>query len=110
MHSFMEAVNFKKATLIYMAAKLPEDFIEDLRALFIKIDANGDGRITSDEFQQAITKYSLDYTSEQMSDLVYILDTNNNGHIDYTEFIAGCLRSKIYLHEDNLKIAFSYFD
>lgn len=45
-----------------------------------------------------------------MSDLVYILDTNNNGYIDYTEFIAGCLRSKIYLNEDNLKIAFSYFD
>lgn len=35
MKGFMEAVNFKKATLIYLAAKLPEDFIEDLRALFI---------------------------------------------------------------------------
>jgi Ca2+-binding EF-hand superfamily protein len=46
----MEAVNFKKATLIYLAAKLPEKFIEELRKLFIIIDVNGDGRITSDEF------------------------------------------------------------
>ena len=54
MQSFMEAVNFKKATLIYLAAKLPEKFIEELRKLFILIDVNGDGRITSDEFSQAI--------------------------------------------------------
>ncbi len=39
-----------------------------------------------------------------------MLDTNNNGFIDYTEFLAGCMKSKIYLNEDNLKIAFSYFD
>jgi len=45
-----------------------------------------------------------------MADLIYMLDTNNNGFIDYTEFLAGCMKSKIYLNEDNLKIAFSYFD
>jgi Ca2+-binding EF-hand superfamily protein len=38
------------------------------------------------------------------------LDTNNNGYIDYTEFIAGCMKSKIYLKEDYLKNAFSFFD
>ena len=38
------------------------------------------------------------------------LDTNNNGYVDYTEFLAGCLRSKIYLKEDVLKAAFEYFD
>lgn len=39
-----------------------------------------------------------------------MLDTNNNGYIDYTEFLAGCMKSKIYLNEDHLKIAFTYFD
>ena len=38
------------------------------------------------------------------------LDTNNNGYIDYTEFLAGCMKSKIYLKEDYLRAAFSYFD
>lgn len=32
-----------------------------------------------------------------MQDLIYMLDTNNNGFIDYTEFLAGCMKSKIYL-------------
>lgn len=38
------------------------------------------------------------------------LDTNHNGNIDYTEFLAGCMKSKIYLKEDNIKAAFEYFD
>lgn len=38
------------------------------------------------------------------------LDTNLNGYIDYTEFLAGCMKSKIYLKEDYLKSAFQYFD
>lgn len=50
MKNFMDAVNFKKATLIYLASKLPEGCIEELRQLFILVDMNGDGRITSDEF------------------------------------------------------------
>ena len=106
----MEAVDFKKATLIYLAAKLPEHCIIELRQLFIMIDANGDGRITSDEFQKAISEYKIDYTSQQMQDLIYMLDTNNNGYIDYTEFLAGCMKSKIYLKEDYLKMTFAYFD
>jgi calcium-dependent protein kinase len=110
MKHFMDAVNFKKATLIYLASKLPEGCIEELRQLFIMIDTNGDGRITSDEFQNAIQRYGIDYTSQQMQDLIYMLDTNNNGYIDYTEFLAGCMKSKIYLNEAHLKIAFEYFD
>jgi calcium-dependent protein kinase len=38
------------------------------------------------------------------------MDTNNNGSIDYTEFIAGCMQSYVYLKENNLKHAFEYFD
>ena len=38
------------------------------------------------------------------------LDTNNNRYIDYTEFLAGCMQSKLYLQEDNLRNAFEYFD
>jgi len=106
MKNFMDAVNFKKATLIYLAAKLPEERIEDLRSLFIKVDANGDGRITKDEFQKGLKSSGIEYKENEMQDIMYLLDTNNNGYIDYTEFIAGCMKSKIYLNEENLRIAF----
>lgn len=38
------------------------------------------------------------------------LDTNKNGFIDYTEFIAGCLQTQSMLKEKHLLNAFSYFD
>lgn len=38
------------------------------------------------------------------------MDSNNNGYIDYTEFIAGCLQSYNYLQETHLKQAFTFFD
>lgn len=39
-----------------------------------------------------------------------VLDSNNNGYIDYTEFIAACMQSYSYLNENQLKNAFCYFD
>ena len=110
MKKFIEAANFKKATLIYLASKLPEKDLEELRKLFIQCDINGDGKITIDEFAIALQSYGLKYTPEETKDLMNKLDTNNNGFIDYTEFLAGCMKSKIYLKEDYLRAAFSYFD
>jgi Ca2+-binding EF-hand superfamily protein len=34
--------------------------------------------------------------------VIKLMDTNNNGFIDYTEFIAGCMQSYVYLNESNL--------
>lgn len=107
---FMEASNMKKTILMYLAAKLPEKSIEDLRELFIKVDINGDGRITTDEFQKSLTIFGATFNEMEMKQLIDKLDTNNNGFIDYTEFLAGCMKSKIYLNEVNLKHAFQYFD
>jgi calcium-dependent protein kinase len=102
----MEAANFKKATLIYLAAKLPEKDLDELRKLFIAVDFNGDGRITTDEFVRALTSFGIKYSEEEIKKLMNKLDTNHNGYIDYTEFLAGCMKSKIYLKEDYLQSAF----
>lgn len=56
MKKFVEAANFKKATLILLASKLPEKDIDELRQFFIKMDTNGNGRITFDEFAGTLVK------------------------------------------------------
>lgn len=50
MKKFISAAKLKKATLIYLASKMPEKDLEELRNLFIAIDINGNGKITLDEF------------------------------------------------------------
>lgn len=52
----------------------------------------------------------MKFTNEEVVELMGSMDTNNSGFIDYTEFLAGCMRSKLYLKEDLLKTAFEYFD
>ena len=39
-----------------------------------------------------------------------VIDSNQNGMIDYTEFIAACLQSYNYLQESHLRAAFAFFD
>lgn len=58
----------------------------------------------------ALHQYGIQTNLDQTKELMNKLDTNNNGYIDYTEFLAGCMRSKIYLKEDYLQSAFQYFD
>ena len=45
-----------------------------------------------------------------MEKAMAVIDSNQNGYIDYTEFIAACLQSYNYLQESQLKTAFQYFD
>lgn len=106
----MEAVSFKKATLLYLASKLPEKYLDDLRKTFINIDSNGDGRLEKGEFKAALTKIGVKYSDKEITDLMNKLDTNQNGYIDYTEFLAGCMKSKIYLKDEYLRRAFDFFD
>ena len=46
MKSFLDASNLKKTTLTYLASKLPEKNIDELRKMFISLDLNGDGRLS----------------------------------------------------------------
>jgi calcium-dependent protein kinase len=49
-------------------------------------------------------------TADDVDKLMAVMDSNKNGFIDYTEFIAGCLTSQTYLKENHLKAAFNYYD
>lgn len=39
-----------------------------------------------------------------------MIDTNNNNHIEFSEFKAAMIRTTFYLQENQLRKAFSFFD
>lgn len=64
-----------------------------LRSAFRMFDANNDGKISKDEFLNALNNMNLaldsPITPEQVDELMACLDKDGNGSLDYKEFFEG---------------------
>jgi calcium-dependent protein kinase len=111
MEMYMTSLQLKRTTLSFIASRIPEDQIKQLRMAFSKMDVNGDGQLSIQELTEGLQDIQgLKLSVEDLTRALKIMDTNNNGLIDYTEFIAAALQSQNYLNENHLKTAFAYFD
>lgn len=92
MQSYMDTVNFKRTTLTFIASRIPEDQITQLREVFTKFDKNGDGKLSIEELKEGIQNVpDCQLSIGDIDKILDVMDSNRNGVIDYTEFIAGCL-------------------
>lgn len=48
--------------------------------------------------------------SDELIDLLSGADTDKNGTINYTEFIAATIEAQVFLRDENLRNAFIMFD
>ncbi len=111
---FKEYINnkkLKKMVILYIASRLQENEIDDLKKIFMAFYRDNDGQINYEEFKQGLMKLdSKDIHSEEFKSYFSSIDTDKNGKIDYTEFLASILRKKIFLKEERLYEAFSMMD
>lgn len=56
--------------------------------IFREFDSDGNGLITQIEFRNAIRKLNLGLTSREIDKLMLRIDTNQDGKIDYNEFMV----------------------
>ena len=82
-----------------------------LREVFKTIDKNGDGKLSIEEL---IEQYSQTMTVEEATKeserIMKEVDTDNNGFIDYSEFLKANLDIRKVMSNENLKSAFRMFD
>lgn len=84
---------------------------KDLREVFRKMDKNGDGKLSRDELLEEYTKMMGELEAKiEVDRIMSEVDSDNNGYIDYSEFLKGSLDSSKILSVDNLKLAFQMFD
>lgn len=105
---FVEGQALKKATLMYLASRLAERELQELKQIFQTMDTDGNGLISYSEFEHGLS--SLEGNKANLRNVYNLIDSNFNGKIDYTEFLAACLYSQKYLNINLIKEAFTYFD
>ncbi len=70
----------KKVVLAYLATQLSEREITMLRKLFIGLDKNGDGVLSTEEINDGIRGRE---DEKELGDIVESMDTDRSGFIDY---------------------------
>ena len=105
--SFQEAKKIKKAVFSYIATQLSEKEIEPLRKIFKSLDKNGDGKLSYKEVQQGLKGHG---DEEELSKLIIGIDTDNNGYIEYNEFLAAAMGGEFQHYEQRLENAFKIID
>ena len=108
---YIQGSNMKKMSLMYIASRLDENEINNLKKVFSAFDKSKDGQISYEELRQGLIQLKSNRITEQdVYFLFQALDVDRNGKIDYTEFIAATLQRANYLRNDRLLEAFLNFD
>jgi Ca2+-binding EF-hand superfamily protein len=94
-----------------MNEKFKEDQIEELRRVFNSIDTDGDGNISASELSFALRQAGIVLSTEDLNDLMSELDLDNDGKVDFAEFLNLAAKSvKEIDSEEELKDIFMIFD
>eukprot|EP01057_Protomagalhaensia_wolfi_P005603 Protomagalhaensia_wolfi_Nauph_80__5602@NODE_635_length_2175_cov_19_288390_g474_i0_p1_GENE_NODE_635_length_2175_cov_19_288390_g474_i0NODE_635_length_2175_cov_19_288390_g474_i0_p1_ORF_typecomplete_len434_score69_11Pkinase/PF00069_25/2_6e65Pkinase_Tyr/PF07714_17/5_4e36EFhand_7/PF13499_6/5_5e12EFhand_7/PF13499_6/1e16EFhand_8/PF13833_6/4_2e06EFhand_8/PF13833_6/1_1e05EFhand_8/PF13833_6/8_7e09EFhand_1/PF00036_32/2_9e03EFhand_1/PF00036_32/6_2e05EFhand_1/PF00036_32/9_4e09EFhand_1/PF00036_32/0_037EFhand_1 len=106
---FRKANKMKQLALTAVAYQLSENDITTLHNLFSRIDKNSAGLLPKKVLESALKDMGVKINDE-IRTLIDEIDTDGNGAIEYSEFIAACLDHKFYEQESVCKAAFRVFD
>jgi calcium-dependent protein kinase len=114
LENYKNSSNFKKFVLTYMATRLKEKEIQELRRMFLRLDKNKDGTLSVDEikrcFIQLNEEQKLNINTQEIQDIFNSIDLNNSKKIEYTEFISSMLEESAYCKEEKLMNIFRLLD
>jgi len=108
--SFRRNHKLKRAALHIIADNLDDGKIKEFRKVFTAMDADGDGQLTVTEVRKGMEKAGLTDIPADLEEILKQVDSDGSGVIDYSEFLAATLETKLYLQEENVWAAFRKFD
>ena len=101
----------KKMSLLFIASRLDENEINNLKMSFEAFDKQKDGQITYYELRQGLLQLkSNKYSDNDIQLLFKSIDVDQNGKIDYTEYLAATIQKINYYKNERLLETFYKFD
>ena len=108
---YVKGSELKKISLLFIASRLDENEIENLKKSFEAFDKCKDGQITFEELKQGLLQLKSNKLNEsEAKELFNMIDADKNGKIDYTEFLAATIQKANYLKNERLFETFCMFD
>ena len=78
---------------------------------FQQLDLNGDGQLTKEELLEGYRNIMNNPNPEaEVENIMRMVDNNESGAIDYTEFVMATINREGLLSKQRLEAAFSMFD
>jgi len=115
---FKNLKNYKRTSIIqetalaYLVHQFPriKDVVNACK-LFNQIDKSGDGKISKEELYNGLVgRYKTETLETDVDTIFKNLDMDNNGYIEYEEFVRAAVSKEYFLTENVLRFAFRYFD
>ena len=79
--------------------------------LFRYFNLSGDCKLTKTELKKGLYNYrNEEQVNNIVDELFLLLDGDNNGYIEFEEFLRACIDKKEILTEEYLKYAYKYLD
>lgn len=110
---FNSKQKLQSASVAYLVHQMSSnEMVKDLKEVFKKMDASGDGSLTYEELKEGWKKYfkNSPFSEQEFDQLIKSLDGDGSKSIEYEEFLRATLNMEQILTEKNLQLAFKYFD
>ncbi|GAW79315.1 calcium-dependent protein kinase 4 [Plasmodium gonderi] len=119
---FQSTQKLAQAALLYMGSKLTTiDETKELTKIFKRMDKNGDGQLDRNELiigYKELLKLKGEDTSDldnaaieyEVDQILSSIDLDQNGYIEYSEFLTVAIDRKLLLSTERLEKAFKLFD
>ena len=102
---------FYQIVLTYLSYNFSDNkLLHELSQLYDKLDKNTDYKITKGELFKAYKEAGIPVTGEELDGVIKSIDFDNNGNVDYEEFVRICIPKDKLFTEENIDNTFMLFD
>lgn len=95
-YEYYEMNKLRKSIISFIVYRNNFQQTQELANVFKSIDKNSDGCLTFEEFKECISLIKenkiLDFTDKNISEIFQEIDLDENGTIDYNEFISSLIK------------------
>ena len=78
--------------------------------LFKLANKNEDGKLLRNELKETLLNFVSEEFLNNYDEIFSLLDGDNNGYIDYEEFLRATLDRNFFVNDNILTLAFNFFD